>query len=95
MMAGAFSAAECRSRCERLMTALRRTGLDGALVRSPTARLYYSGFASSNGILAMDVRGGPTLLTDFRYLIAARRALAWMPCGDCGRGDEASEFYAG
>jgi Xaa-Pro aminopeptidase len=92
MIAGAFSAAECRGRCERLMAALRRKGLDGALVRTPMARLYYSGFAASNGMLAVDARGGPLLLTDFRYLIAARRALGWMPCGDCGRGDEAKRI---
>jgi Xaa-Pro aminopeptidase len=92
MTAGAFSAEECRGRCERLMAALRRKGLDGALVRSPTARLYYSGFAASNGILSVDVRSGPTLLTDFRYLIAARRALTWMPCDDCGRGNEAKRI---
>jgi len=86
---GAFSAAECRARRDGLTAALRRRGLDGALIRSPIARLYYTGFAASNGILALDVRRGPFFLTDFRYLTAARRTLTGLPCGDCGRGDEA------
>ena len=84
----AFSAAECRRRCVRLMAGMQRQGLAGAIVRSPIARLYYTGFASSHGMLALDVRRGPVLLTDFRYLIAARRTLPWLPCVDCGRGDE-------
>ncbi len=91
-MEGAFTAAECRNRCERLMAALRLKRLDGALIRSPTARLYYTGFAASNGLLAVDVRRGPVFLTDFRYLFAARRALTFLPCGDCGRGEEAKQI---
>lgn len=89
-----FSEAECRARCRRLMRTLARLRLDGAVIRTPVARLYYTGFASSAGVLLVDAGSGPRFLTDFRYVVAARRQLAWLPCGDCGRGDEAKRLLA-
>lgn len=88
----AFSKAECSKRCAALMAVLVRQGLDGALIRTPIARLYFTGFSASNGILVVDARRGPLFLTDFRYLVAARRTLSWLDCADCGRGDEAKQF---
>ena len=89
-----FSAAECRARCQLLMRTLTRMRIDGAVIRTPVARLYYTGFSSSAGILLVDARSGPRFLTDFRYVVAARRLLTWLPCGDCGRGDEAKRLLA-
>lgn len=89
-----FSAHECRARCQRLMRSLARLRLDGAIIRTPMARLYYTGFTSSYGLLLIDAQRGPQFLTDFRYVVAARRQLTWLPCGDSGRGDEAKRRLA-
>jgi len=89
-----FSAGECQSRCRNLMRWLVRQGLDGAVIRTPVARLYYTGFNASNGILLLDAREGPVFLTDFRYLVAAKRQLSWLKCGDCGRGAAAKSVLA-
>ena len=72
--------AEHAVRIRRLLAALRRRRLDGAVVTSPVARFYYTGVASSAGALWIDVREGPLFAVDFRYIFMARAALPFMPC---------------
>lgn len=83
-----FAPAEYAARLRRLMAALRRERLDGAIVAGEVARLYYTGLPASNGLLWVDAREGPFFLTDFRYIVAARRALPFMPCGLLRRGPQ-------
>ena len=72
--------AEHAARLRRLLSGLRRRGLDGAVITPPVARFYFTGVASSAGALWVDVREGPIFATDFRYLFMARAALPFMPC---------------
>lgn len=75
-----FPSAEHEARVRKLIAALKCEKLDGAVITSPVARLYYTGIESSAGALWIDVREGPVFLVDFRYIIMARAALPFMPC---------------
>ncbi|MGI6494870.1 MAG: M24 family metallopeptidase [Kiritimatiellia bacterium] len=83
-----FPAAEYTGRIRRLQTLLRRDKLDGALFVDPLARLYYSGFESTHGLLAVDARDGASFFTDSRYIAAARAQLPFLPCAVFQRGDK-------
>jgi Xaa-Pro aminopeptidase len=72
--------AEHAARIRRLLAALKRRRLDGAVITSPVARFYYTGVSSSAGALWVDVREGPLFVVDFRYIFMARAALPFMPC---------------
>ena len=48
------------------------SGTDGLLIESYENRLYFTGFASSAGLLFLSKKGS-AFLTDFRYIEAARR----------------------
>ncbi len=82
-----FPDAEYVGRLRRLAARLRATKLDGALIHGPVARLYYTGFEATNGILVVDPRRGPTFYTDSRYLTMARRQLPFLPCQLLRRGE--------
>ncbi len=71
---------EHEMRLKQLLRNLKRSGLDGAIITSPVARFYYTGLWSSAGTLWVDVREGPLLTVDFRYLVAARATAPFIPC---------------
>lgn len=88
-----FPAAEYIARLKRLQTLLKRAKLDGAFIFDPLLRLYYTGFDSTNGLLAVDARDGVTFLTDPRYIDAARAQLQFLQCGLFKRGDALRAQY--
>jgi Xaa-Pro aminopeptidase len=87
-----FVPAEHEGRLRRLLAALRRERLDGALIAGPVSRLYYTGLDTSSGLLWVDVREGPVFFTDFRYIFLARRALPFMPCRLLRHGPESERL---
>ncbi len=86
--------AEHEKRLKMLIKTLKRLKLDGALVVSGVARFYYTGFHASNGILLVDTRGAPRLLTDFRYLPAAKRQVPFLDCADLRRPPDTGDLLA-
>ena len=62
---------------ERLIERLP-AGCDGALILTPVNRHYFTGFRSSDGVLAV-TRQGAAFYTDFRYIEAARAAIRDCP----------------
>ena len=72
--------AEHEARIRRLIAALKRERLDGAIITTPVSRFYFTGIESSAGVLWVDVHEGPFFVTDFRYIFMARAALPFMPC---------------
>ena len=89
-----FPPVEHEKRIKALLKTLRRLELDGALIVSETARFYYTGFQSSNGLLVVDTRAAPRLLTDFRYLPAAKQKIPFMDCADIQRPPESAKLLA-
>lgn len=75
-----FNPSEHERRLRALMRTLKRQRLDGALIAGAVARFYYTGLTASNGLLLVDAREGPLFLTDFRYIVAARKALPFLQC---------------
>ena len=76
----ALPVAEYERRLRTLVTALRRKGLDGALITNGVSRLYYTGFESSAGTLLVDAAEGPVFVVDFRYILMARKAMPFAKC---------------
>lgn len=76
----AMPTAEHERRVRRLISALRRKGLDGAFITSPVSRLYYTGLESTAGTLLVDVAEGPVFVVDFRYILMAKRAMPFAKC---------------
>lgn len=72
--------AEHERRMRRLVSVLRRKGLDGAFITSPASRLYYTGLESTAGTLLVDVAEGPVFVVDFRYILMAKRAMPFAKC---------------
>ena len=88
-----FPADEYIARIRRLQSLLRAKELDGAFFFDPLLRLYYTGFDSTNGLLAVDARDGATFLTDPRYIDAARAQLPFLDCALFQRGDKLDAQY--
>ncbi|MCL2104179.1 MAG: aminopeptidase P family N-terminal domain-containing protein, partial [Kiritimatiellaeota bacterium] len=65
------------TRTKRLCAMRARRSLDAALVITDVNRYYFTGLDASNGLLLLTA--GPAFYTDFRYLIMARRRIAFMP----------------
>ncbi|MDO4175322.1 MAG: aminopeptidase P family protein [Eubacteriales bacterium] len=57
---------------KQIQDALRRAGIDAALLTSPQNRRYATGFPSSAGVCLITAKGGH-LFTDFRYIEAAKK----------------------
>ncbi len=75
-----MDSAEYGRRLRVLVAALRRRGLDGAVITEDVSRLYYTGFASTAGTLLVDVAEGPVFVVDFRYILMARKAMPFAKC---------------
>ena len=73
-------AEECERRIRKLVDALRKRKLDGAVITEGVSRLYYTGFESSAGTLLIDAAEGPVFVVDFRYILMARKAMPFAKC---------------
>ena len=74
-----FAPTEIQRRLRRLQAAQRQQRLDALLVTDEINRFYFTGLATSNGVLLSERCAPPAFYTDFRYLTMARRAAPWLP----------------
>ena len=72
--------AEFQTRVKRLLAYQKREHLDAALLFTEVNRYYFTGLATSNGLLLTQGGAGPAFYTDFRYLTMAKRGAPWLPC---------------
>lgn len=68
------------TRIEKIQALLEREGLDAILLRDPYNRRYATGFASSDGLVAV-ARQEAFFVTDSRYIEAARERVKGMTVG--------------
>ncbi len=70
-----FPSDEYTRRITRLQKSMRRQKVQMALVYTPVNRLYFTGFASTVGLLAIPQEGDALFFTDFRYGEMARKQI--------------------
>lgn len=80
-----FPVAEHTARIARLKRRMAAAKFDVLLIEDAYNRLYFTGFAASNGLLCVPVAGDPVFCTDFRYLEMARNELSFLRCVPIGR----------
>ena len=72
--------AEFQSRLARLLAYQKRQYLDAVFIFTEVNRYYFTGLATSNGLLLTQNSPGALFFTDFRYLTMAKRNAPWLPC---------------
>jgi Xaa-Pro aminopeptidase len=70
---GPFQPPLLSQRRERLRALFAKSKVDAALITHPVHILYFAGFESSNAQILVTRRHGDYLLTDFRYIEAAKK----------------------
>jgi Xaa-Pro aminopeptidase len=69
---------EFQARVKRLAALQKRLRLDAALVFTDVNRYYFTGLETSNGLLLAQTGRPPVFLTDFRYIVMARKQAPWL-----------------
>ena len=83
-----FPKTEYAARVKRLMRMMKRRKLDSLVILTEVNRHYFTGFKSSNGILAVTRDEEPVFFTDFRYLETARNRIDVAAVRRIGAGKE-------
>ncbi len=73
-------AAEFQARVTRLLAYQKSQYLDAVFLFTAVNRYYFTGLATSSGLLLTRNGAGPAFYTDFRYLTMAKRGAPWLPC---------------
>ena len=69
---------EFQARAKRFAALQKRLKLDAAFVFTDINRYYFTGLETSNGLFLAQAGKAPIFLTDFRYMIMAKRQAPWL-----------------
>jgi Xaa-Pro aminopeptidase len=86
---------EFQARVKRLTACQKRLRLDAILLTTEVNRYYFTGLATSNGLLLTERTEAPAFYTDFRYLTMARQQAPWLPCHTLWRPSEERGVLSG
>lgn len=73
-----FPAAEYSRRIKALQRRLSKEGIDGAIISTEASRLYFTGFESTAGTLAVSAAHGAVFAVDFRYAVMAKEEMPFL-----------------
>jgi Xaa-Pro aminopeptidase len=73
-------ALEFQMRVKRLLAYQKHQYLDAVFLFTEVNRYYFTGLATSSGLLLTQNGLGPAFYTDFRYLTMSKRSAPWLPC---------------